>query len=100
MLVGVQSHAALNIGVKTIAGIKPFKSRGRKMGAMKLQHDDVEDLKAELEYYKQKAEYYRSGLNQIVQMERYPRESGSSVYDGIYPAGAFAVKVLKGEWTK
>lgn len=70
------------------------------MGAMKLQQDDIESVRAELEYYKHKAEYYRSGLNQIVQMERYPRESGSSVYDGIYPTGAFAVKVLKGEWER
>jgi hypothetical protein len=71
------------------------------MGAMKLlPQDDLESALAELDYYKQKAEYYRSGLNHIVQMERYPRESGSSVYDGIYPTGAFAVKVLKGEWEK
>jgi len=70
------------------------------MVAMKLQHDDVESVRAELDYYKQKAEYYKSALNQIVQMERYPRESGSSVYDGIYQTGAFAVKVLKGEWEK
>lgn len=45
-------------------------------------------------------ENYRRGLNEIVQMERYPRESGSDVYDGIYPTGAFAVQVLKGEWPK
>jgi hypothetical protein len=70
------------------------------MGAMKLEAEDIDLVWAELSYYKQKAEYYKSALNQIVQMERYPRESGSSVYDGIYPTGAFAVKVLKGEWEK
>jgi hypothetical protein len=100
MLAGVLSLAVLNIGVRTIAATWLHDLRGRKMGAMKLQQDDIESVRAELDYYKHKAEYYRSGLNQIVQMERYPRESGSSVYDGIYPTGAFAVKVLKGEWEK
>jgi len=70
------------------------------MGAMKLQPEDIDSVRAELDYYKHKAEYYRSGLNEIVQMERYPTESGSQVYDGIYPTGALAVKVLKGEWQK
>ena len=70
------------------------------MGAMKLQDDNIESVRAELDYYKHKAEYFRQGLNQIVLMERYPTESGSQVYDGVYPTGAFAVKVLKGEWEK
>lgn len=38
------------------------------------------------------------GLIQIIQMERYPNESGSQDYDGIYPTGAFALKVLNGTW--
>ena len=70
------------------------------MGEMKYQTQSIDSLLADLERYKEKAEYYRRGLNEIVQMERYPRESGSSVYDGIYPTGAFAVKVLKEEWEK
>ena len=68
------------------------------MGKMKYEVEDIDTLEADLEYYKFKAEYYRQGLNQIVQMERYPNESGSAVYDGIYPTGKFAVRVLKGEW--
>lgn len=41
-----------------------------------------------------------AGLHAIIQKERYPTQSGSPIYDGIYPTGALAVKVLKGEWKK
>lgn len=74
------------------------------MGQMKYQTEDINSLKMEIDHLKMEIEllnsklnYYKNALIEIVQMERYPRESGSSVYDGIYPTGAFAVKVLKGE---
>ena len=70
------------------------------MGAMKLQHDDIETIRAERDNYMTISEYYRTGLCEIVRMEKFPTESGSHIYDGIYPTGAFASKVLKGEWKK
>jgi hypothetical protein len=68
------------------------------MGEMKNQDIDIDNLTFERDFWKAKAEALTKGLQEIVQMERYPRESGSHVYDGIYPTGRFAVKVLKGEW--
>lgn len=58
----------------------------------------VDRLEKDMKRNADLAEYYRKALHQIVQMERFPTESGSHVYDGIYPTGRFAVKVLKGEW--
>lgn len=55
--------------------------------------DAVEKLEAE-------NRRLRNGLIQIIQMERFPTESGSDFLDGIYPTGSFAVKVLSGEWPK
>ena len=68
------------------------------MGEMKNQSDDIIKLKFERDFWKEYAKYLEDSLKEIIQMERYPRESGSHVYDGIYPTGRFAVKVLKGEW--
>jgi hypothetical protein len=43
---------------------------------------------------------YRHGLIEIIQRERFPRESGSHVYDDISPLGAFANEVLNRRWPK
>jgi hypothetical protein len=43
---------------------------------------------------------YRHGLIEIIQRERFPRESGSHVYDDISPLGAFAIEVLNRRWPK
>lgn len=68
------------------------------MAAMKYKLDDVEELKQEIEFLNHKIENYRRGLIRIVEMESYPTESGSTDYDGLYPTGKFALKVLHGEW--
>jgi len=68
------------------------------MGEMKNQIEYQDNITFERDYWKEKAMLFEKALQEIVQMERYPRESGSHVYDGIYPTGRFAVKVLKGEW--
>lgn len=68
------------------------------MAAMKNQLDDVEELKQEIEFLNYKIRNYRRGLLRIVEMESYPTESGSTDYDGLYPTGKFALKVLHGEW--
>lgn len=68
------------------------------MAAMKNQLDDVEELKQEIEFLNYKIMNYRRGLLRIVEMESYPTESGSTDYDGLYPTGKFALKVLHGEW--
>jgi hypothetical protein len=70
------------------------------MGEMKNQIEYQDNIAFERDYWKEKAILFEKALQEIVQMERYPRESGSHVYDGIYPTGRFAVKVLKGEWKK
>lgn len=68
------------------------------MAAMKNQLDDVEELKQEIEFLNHKIVNYRRGLLRIVEMESYPTESGSTDYDGLYPTGKFALKVLHGGW--
>lgn len=69
------------------------------MAAMKNKLDDVEELKQEIEFLNYKIRNYRRGLLRIVEMESYPTESGSTDYDGLYPTGKFALKVLHGGWT-
>lgn len=68
------------------------------MAAMKNKLDDVEELKQEIEFLNYKISNYRRGLLRIVEMESYPTESGSTDYDGLYPTGKFALKVLHGGW--
>lgn len=68
------------------------------MGQMKDELDYIEELKKEIEFLNDKIENYRRGLIRIVEMESYPIESGSTDYDGLYPTGKFALKVLHGGW--
>jgi len=65
---------------------------------MKNKLDDVEELKQEIEFLNYKIRNYRRGLLRIVEMESYPTESGSTDYEGLYPTGKFALKVLHGGW--
>ncbi|CAB5170178.1 hypothetical protein UFOVP155_7 [uncultured Caudovirales phage] len=60
-------------------------------------HSRISKLEDQVERLWMENERYRIGLMRIVQMERFPTQSGSQEYDGIYPTGAFALKVLKGE---
>jgi hypothetical protein len=93
------SFVVASIGPKTIAGIRLNIFLGRKtMAAMKQNLDEVQELKAEIDFLNYKIKNYRSGLIRIVEMESYPIESGSTDYDGLYPTGKFALKVLHGEW--
>jgi hypothetical protein len=70
--------------------------------ALHLKFEELEFRLVELtnanERLARRAAELEAGIKEIIQRERYPRESGSHVYDGIYPTGRFAVKVLKGEW--
>jgi len=75
------------------------------MGQMKYQDEDIQSLKMEIDHLKMETEllnhklkYYRDGLIRIVEMETYPTESGSTDYDGLYPAGRVALKLLHGRW--
>jgi hypothetical protein len=90
--------AAMNTGAKTtvVSWLGSFLGR-KTMAAMKYEHDESYD---EIGFLKHKLENYRLGLIEIVQMEKYPTESDSDNYDGLYPTGQFALKVLKGEWPK
>jgi len=93
------SIVVASIGAKITAGTRLNIFLGRKtMAAMKYRSDDIQELKTEIDFLNYKIENYRRGLIRIVEMESYPTESGSTDYDGLYPAGKFALKVLHGEW--
>jgi hypothetical protein len=93
------STVVASIGLKITAVIERKICLGRKtMAAMKYRSDDIQELKTEIDFLNCKIENYRRGLIRIVEMESYPTESGSTDYDGLYPTGKFALKVLHGEW--
>jgi len=63
--------------------------------------DDLEArfraAEARVEELEQENKHFRSGLIQIIQMERYPRDSSRfDILDGLFPTGEFALKVLNG----
>lgn len=66
---------------------------------MKIIHEETDSLRAEVDYWKSKAEKYRLGLIAIIQMERFPDHEETRP-DWVTETGKFANQVLNGEWPK